>query len=267
MSTAIQQKFDIQDYRRTTVRLFGCEIDNVSVPEAVSRVESFIMRGGTHCYFAVNVHKIVAFRKYPELRQIANRSDLVTADGQPVVWVSKWMGKPIKERLTGADLMGHLIRMASAKHYRVYLLGGKPEILRRAAESYRLQFPRLQIAGYRHGYWTEEEEGEVVAGIRNARPDMLFLGMSSPRKELFMDRRLHELQVPFIMGVGGTFDIIAGVTRRAPMWMQRIGLEWFWRVLQEPGRMWKRYLFDGMRFLYIVAEELLLKRNRASARS
>lgn len=266
MSSARVHKFALEKYG-ARIHLFGCDIDNLTVSEAVDRVESFIQQGGSHCYFALNVHKVVAFRSSPELCQIANRSELVTADGQPIVWVSKWLGKPIKQRLTGADLMGHLIQMAAEKQYRVYLLGGRPEVLQCAVNSYHVRFPRLQIAGYRHGYWADDEENDIVAAIRDARPDMLFLGMSSPHKELFMDRRLNELQVPFTMGVGGTLDIIAGVTRRAPVWIQRIGFEWLWRVMQEPRRMFKRYLFDGIRFFYIVIEEVFIKRSRSSPES
>ena len=247
------------------ITLFGCQIDNLSAAEAVDRVDTLITGGGNHYYFAVNVHKVVAFRSSPQLCDIANRSGLVTADGQPIVWVSRWLNKPIKERVTGADLMGHLIELAVKKQYRVYFLGGQGEIVQRAVAFYRSKFPQLQIAGYRHGYWSDEEEASVVAGIREARPHILFLGMSSPRKELFTNRRLDELQVRFVMGVGGTFDIAAGLTRRAPRWVQRLGFEWLWRVGQEPRRMWKRYLFDGIQFSQIATRELLFSRPKANA--
>lgn len=262
MSSAVLDKYDVEN-ARACIHLFGCRIDNLSAEEAVDRVEAFIKTGVTHCYFAINVHKIVAFRHSPELCAIANRSELVTADGQLIVWVSKWLRRPIKQRITGTDLMEQLIQLAAVKQFRVYLLGARPEVVARVAERYRQRFPTLQIAGYRHGYWSADEESGVVQAIRDARPDMLFLGMSSPGKELFMERNRKALQVPFMMGVGGSFDVVAGVTRRAPKWMQHGGLEWFWRVLQEPRRMWKRYLFDGIQFSWILARELVTRKDSA----
>jgi N-acetylglucosaminyldiphosphoundecaprenol N-acetyl-beta-D-mannosaminyltransferase len=239
------------------VPLFGCQVDNISLDEAVKRVETFIDQGGTQRFFAVNVHKIVAFQRSPELRNIANQSDLVTADGQWIVWTSKWFRKPLKGRVNGTDLMECLVKLAVDRQYGIYLLGARPETLVTMIEYYQKEYPGLKVLGSRNGYWSPEEETSVVQAIRETRPHILFVGMSSPRKELFIDRNLQELQVPFVMGVGGSFDVVAGVTSRAPIWMQRTGLEWFWRVLQEPGRMWKRYLLDGIQFGFIVIRELV----------
>jgi N-acetylglucosaminyldiphosphoundecaprenol N-acetyl-beta-D-mannosaminyltransferase len=239
------------------ISLFGCQLDNISLNEAVQRVESFIKQGGTQRFFAVNVHKIVAFQRSPELRSIANNSDLVTADGQWIVWTSKWFRRPLKGRVNGTDLMECLVKLAFDKQYGIYLLGARPEALATMVEHYQELYPGLKILGARNGYWAPEEEDSVVHAIRQTRPDILFVGMSSPRKELFIDRNLHDLQVPFVMGVGGSFDVVAGITSRAPIWMQHTGLEWFWRVLQEPGRMWKRYLLDGIRFGFLVIRELV----------
>jgi N-acetylglucosaminyldiphosphoundecaprenol N-acetyl-beta-D-mannosaminyltransferase len=239
------------------ISLFGCQIDNLTLHEAVQKVENFIEQGGTRRYFAVNIHKIVSCRRSPEMRSIANRSDLVTADGQPIVWASRWFGRPLKSRVNGTDLMERLVDLASRKQYGIYLLGARAEVLQTMIERYRERFPGLRVVGSRNGYWLDEEENSVVSAIREARPDILFVGISSPRKELFMDRNLTQMQVPFAMGVGGSFDVAAGLTLRAPLWMQRTGLEWFWRVLQEPGRMWKRYLLDGIQFGFIVIRALV----------
>jgi N-acetylglucosaminyldiphosphoundecaprenol N-acetyl-beta-D-mannosaminyltransferase len=239
------------------VTLLGCSIDNLSFEEAVSRIHSFITSGNTHRYFALNIHKVAAFRHVPDLLRIANESDLVTADGTPIVWLSRWLGKPLKERVTGADLMDGLIALAAKHRYKVYFLGANAPALDAAISKYKQCYPNLRIAGYRHGYWEREEEASIIKDIQDAQPDILFLGISSPKKELFMDTHFHELNVPFMMGVGGAFDIAAGVTKRAPIWMQRNGLEWFWRVLQEPGRMWKRYLADGIAFLFAIGKEVL----------
>ncbi|HET6844175.1 MAG TPA: WecB/TagA/CpsF family glycosyltransferase [Candidatus Angelobacter sp.] len=225
--------------------------------EAVQRVESFIEQGGPRRYFAVNIHKIVTCRHSPEMHRIANHSDLVTADGQPILWASRWFGRPLKGRVNGTDLMERLVDLAARRQYGVYLLGAQDEVLQAMIKQYRQRFPDLRVVGSRNGYWSNEEESSVVSAIREARPDILFVGISSPRKELFMDRNLTQMQVPFAMGVGGSFDVAAGVTQRAPLWMQRTGLEWFWRVLQEPGRMWKRYLLDGIQFGFIVIRALV----------
>lgn len=239
------------------ISLFGCQIDNLTLNEAVQRVESFIEQGGTHRYFAVNIHKIVTCRRSPEMQRIARHSDLVTADGQPVVWASQWFGRPLKSRVNGTDLMECLVDLAARRQYGVYLLGARDEVLQAMLEQYRERFPGLRVVGSRNGYWSDAEENSVVCAIRKAHPDILFVGISSPRKELFMDRNLTQMQVPFAMGVGGSFDVAAGVTQRAPLWMQRAGLEWFWRVLQEPRRMWKRYLLDGIQFGFIVIRAML----------
>ncbi len=150
-----------------------------------------------------------------------------------------------------------LVKLAVDKQYGIYLLGARPETLATMVGHYQEQYPSLKILGSRNGYWSPEEESGVVQAIRETRPQILFVGMSSPRKELFIDRNLQDLQVPFVMGVGGSFDVVAGVTSRAPIWMQRMGLEWFWRVLQEPGRMWRRYLLDGIQFSFIVIRALV----------
>lgn len=249
------EQFEHQTYGR--ISLFGCQIDNLTLNEAVQRVESFIEQGGIHRYFAVNIHKIVTCGRSPEMQRIANHSDLVTADGQPIVWASQWFGRPLKCRVNGTDLMERLVDLAARRQYGVYLLGARDEVLQAMIEQYRKRFPDLRVVGSRNGYWSNEEESSVVSAIREARPDILFVGISSPRKELFMDRNLTQMQVPFAMGVGGSFDVAAGVTQRAPLWMQRTGLEWFWRVLQEPGRMWKRYLLDGIQFGFIVIRALV----------
>jgi N-acetylglucosaminyldiphosphoundecaprenol N-acetyl-beta-D-mannosaminyltransferase len=238
------------------VRMFGCDIDNLSMEEAVDRVNGLIAAGGVHRYFALNVNKIVAFRRQPQFRDIANRSDLITADGQPVVWASRLLGKRLKERVAGVDLMERVITLAQVKGYRVFLLGARQEVLDEVLRRYRDRYPGLHVVGSHNGYWSPERERDVVADIRSSRPDLLFVAMSSPRKEVFMDLHSAEMHVPFMMGVGGSFDVIAGTSKRAPAWMRSVGLEWTWRVLQEPARMWKRYFLDGLVFPFLVLGEM-----------
>jgi N-acetylglucosaminyldiphosphoundecaprenol N-acetyl-beta-D-mannosaminyltransferase len=237
--------------------VLDCPLDNLTSEEALARIEKFIQEGTPHQHMAINVSKIVMFHRDPELRAIVLESDLICADGQPLVWLSRLAGTPLKTRLTGIDLMEALLARAARKRYRVYLLGGRPEVLSAAVEECRRRYPDLNIAGFSDGYWQPEDEAAVVAAIRQASPDLLLVALGSPQKELFIHRHRAALGVPFAMGVGGSFDVLAGLTRRAPRWMRRVGLEWSWRIVQEPGRMWKRYARDGIWFGYLIVKRLL----------
>ena len=182
---------------------------------------------------------------------------LVTADGQAVVWASRLLGGRVRERVAGVDLMERLIAHAADRGYSVYFLGARREIVDTCVAIACERFPQLRVAGARDGYFTDE--GAVIAEIRATAPDIVFLGFGTPAKEYFMRRRYRELGVPFVMGVGGSFDVYAGAIKRAPVWLQRAGLEWAFRVAQEPRRMWKRYLIGNSRFVVIVARELVRK--------
>jgi N-acetylglucosaminyldiphosphoundecaprenol N-acetyl-beta-D-mannosaminyltransferase len=242
------------------VTLFGVPVDNLTLAETVDRIEEMIRQArqpgtatATHQHVVVNVDKIVKLQRDPELREAILGCDLINADGQPVVWASRLLGRPLKERVTGVDLFDALIDRCAARGFRPYLLGARPAVVERVAGILQSRVP---LAGWRNGYWSGDEEAGVVAQIRQARPDILFVAMSSPKKELFLKRWKAELQVPFVMGVGGTFDVVAGVVGRAPRWMQRCGLEWLYRLLQEPRRMWRRYLVEDMAFFWLLAKEV-----------
>ncbi|MDQ3025374.1 MAG: WecB/TagA/CpsF family glycosyltransferase [Pseudomonadota bacterium] len=180
----------------------------------------------------------------------------------PVVWASRLLGTPLKERVTGVDLFESLMERAAAKGWRVYLLGAREEIVARVRAVYCARYPGLTIAGHRNGYWTDAEEPQVAEAVRAARADILFVAISSPKKERFLGRWQSHMRVPFAMGVGGTFDVASGKVRRAPVLMQRAGLEWFFRFLQEPRRMFRRYFIDDMAFFGLLARELGIKQIR-----
>jgi N-acetylglucosaminyldiphosphoundecaprenol N-acetyl-beta-D-mannosaminyltransferase len=237
------------------VVLFGVPIDNLTMDETIARIDEMIRSGQPHQHVVVNVDKIVKLQRDPELREAILSCDLINADGQPVVWASRLLQHPLKERVTGVDLFSKLIAHCAEKGYRPYLLGARQEVVTKVAGILKSRHPRLQLAGARNGYWTPAEEADLVAGIQQTRADVLFVAMSSPKKELFLKRWKNELRVPFVMGVGGTFDVVAGVVKRAPIWMQRYGLEWFYRLLQEPRRMWRRYLIEDMAFLGLFLRE------------
>lgn len=236
-------------------KILGCWVDNLDMEETLERIEQFIATGRPHQHVVVNADKVVKAHASPRLREIINRCDLINADGMPVVWASYVLGRPLKERVTGIDLFFRLMERAAERGWRVYLLGAREpvvqEVRRRLLERYR----GLQIVGARNGYWRPEEEQAVAREVREARPDILCVGLSSPQKEEFLGRQQAYMRVPFAMGVGGTFDIAAGHVRRAPRFMQKAGLEWFYRFLQEPRRMFRRYFIEDMAFFWLLARE------------
>lgn len=238
------------------ITLMGCQVDNLSMEETLGRIEQFIQSGQPHQHVVVNVDKLVKASRDPALRQIINECALINADGMPVVWASRLLGKPLKERVAGVDLFEALMRRAGEKGWRVFLLGAREEVVSKVAETYQRKYPRLVLAGYRNGYWKgEAEELDVARQIRDSRADLLFVAISSPKKEQFLGRYQAEMKIPFAMGVGGTFDVAIGRVKRAPVWMQKSGLEWFYRFLQEPRRMFRRYFIDDMAFIWLFIKE------------
>jgi N-acetylglucosaminyldiphosphoundecaprenol N-acetyl-beta-D-mannosaminyltransferase len=209
---------------------------------------------------AINAAKLIAMRKDEYLREVADRCELVTADGQAVVWASKLLRDPLPSRVAGIDLMYALLARAATKGYRVYVLGARRAVLERAVERIHTGFPGINIVGYRDGYYQDAEESEVAAAVAAAHPDVLLVAMSSPRKEYFLARHSMTMGVPFVMGVGGAIDVVAGVTKRAPLAIQRLGLEWLFRLAQEPRRLFMRYLSTNVRFILLVAWQLTVTR-------
>ena len=239
------------------IEMMGCAVDNLSMEETLQAIEGFIASGLPHQHVVVNVDKLVKARRDAELRRIINDCALINADGMPVVWASRLLGKPLKERVAGVDLFEALMKRSAEKGWRVFLLGAREPIVSRVRQLYGAKYPGLTIAGHRNGYWSgEQEEAAVVEQIQAARTDILFVAISSPKKEQFLGRWQAQMKVPFAMGVGGTFDVAAGHVKRAPLWMQKAGLEWFYRFLQEPRRMFRRYFIDDMAFFGMLAREM-----------
>jgi N-acetylglucosaminyldiphosphoundecaprenol N-acetyl-beta-D-mannosaminyltransferase len=243
----------------------GCPVDAVDMDEAVARCERAIASRGYLQQVSVNAAKLVAIADDPELREMVFESDLVTADGQSVVWAARLLGVRLPERVAGIDLMERLLAAADRRGYRVFVLGARAEVLETALERLRERYPRLTVAGARDGYYGDHEVAAVCEEIRAARPDILFVAMSSPRKEHFLGENGEALEVPFAMGVGGSIDVVAGLTRRAPALVQRAGLEWLYRLLQEPRRLASRYLRTNGRFAWMVLRALITRRASAGA--
>ncbi|MDB5916191.1 MAG: UDP-N-acetyl-D-mannosamine transferase [Massilia sp.] len=238
------------------ITLMGCQIDNLSMEDTLVKVEGFIQTGRPHQHVVVNVDKLVKASRDESLRRLINDCALVNADGMPVVWASRLLGTPLKERVAGIDLFEALMERAAEKGWRVFLLGAREEVVLAVRDAYQHKYPQMRFAGWRNGYWNgEQEEAEVVEQIRASRADLLFVAISSPKKEIFLGRHQAAMKIPFAMGVGGTFDVAIGRIRRAPRWMQQSGLEWLFRFMQEPRRLFRRYFIDDMAFIWLLIKE------------
>lgn len=249
------------------VELFGVTVDALDMAASVDRAAALVDSGRPVHHVCINAAKVVRMNDEPALRQIVEDAEMVHVDGAPVVWAARLLGASLPERVAGIDFMEALLARAAERGWRVFFLGATDEVVRRTVAIERQRHPGLQVAGYRNGYWTADEEPAVVAEVAATAPDLLLLALPTPRKEYFASARLHELGAKFVMGVGGSFDVVAGITTRAPVWMQRVGLEWFFRFLQEPRRMWKRYLVGNSRFLAHVGRAAIRRAATGTTRS
>jgi N-acetylglucosaminyldiphosphoundecaprenol N-acetyl-beta-D-mannosaminyltransferase len=245
--------------------VLDCAIDRLNMIDTVARCKTIIKRGSFAQQVSINAAKLVTLRGDSTLREVVNGCALVNADGQSVVWASRLLGDPLPERIAGIDLMHALIELAAREGYGIYILGARREVLQNAVKRLGCMYPKLHIAGYHDGYFAEEESPRIAAAIRESQAKILFVAMSSPRKEHWLGEHGPTLNVPFAMGVGGSIDIVAGVTRRAPRAWQRLGLEWLYRLLQEPRRMFRRYLVTNSQFGWLIAKGIAKRLLSASA--
>ncbi|MBO0460922.1 MULTISPECIES: WecB/TagA/CpsF family glycosyltransferase [Enterococcus] len=241
--------------RQRRIEILGSKLDPLTFVETVSAVEEMIEQGIHAQHVSINAGKINLMHADPELQKIVNRAALITADGQSIVWAAHYLGYDVPERVTGIDLFRELVKLSAEKGWRPYYLGATEEVVASVVAHDQKKYPDLTIAGYHHGYFSHEESPKIAQKIANAKPDLLFVAFSSPQKEIWLETFREVLQVPFAMGVGGSFDIVAGKTKRAPLWMQKTGLEWFYRFIQEPIRMFDRYIKGNLRFLRTVWRE------------
>lgn len=237
----------------SSVELLGHRIDRLELDATAKRCHDAVVRKERIHHVSLNAAKVVSARDDQRLAIILRDAQLVTADGQSLVWASRLLGDPLPERVPGIDLMLRLFDIAEMKGFRVFFLGARLDVLGRALAHLRVRYPRLAIAGSHHGYFDDADGKAICDEINAARPDILFVAMSSPRKEYWVSDYGHLLDVPVIIGVGGALDVVAGVVVRAPLWVQRAGFEWAFRLLQEPRRLWRRYLVTNLRFIGMVA--------------
>ena len=245
------------------VELFGVPVELLTIDETVERCRELIEQQRPVQHAFINAAEVVMMEDVPRFRETLAACDLVNADGQSIVWAARLLGVPLRSRVAGPDLMERLIGLAERDDYPVYFLGTRAEVLERFEAVVRRMHPRLRIAGRHHGFFTDDDA--VVEDIRRSGARLLFVAISSPRKEFFLAQNLERIGPLFAMGVGGSFDLVAGVLRRAPRWMQDAGLEWLFRLLQEPRRMWRRYLIGNARFLGLTFREWRRARERRGA--
>lgn len=251
--------------RKARLHFFGSVIDRLTMTETLQQVAEIVENRKPKQHVVVNVAKLVMMQKDEPLRDLVNSCDMINCDGQGIVMGARWLGFDIPERVTGIDLFQNLMPMAQRKGWRIYFLGARQEVVEKVVAHFTERYPDLQVAGYRNGYFLPEEEPGVVDAIRESKADLLFVAMTSPKKELFLNQYLTQMNVPFAMGVGGSFDVIAGVTKRAPVWMQKNGMEWLYRLFCEPGRMWRRYLVSNTIFLGMLLKAFVRGKHRYAA--
>jgi len=233
------------------IELFSCPVDIATMDETVECIASRVEEKQFTQHVVVNVAKLVHMQSDPELAASIRACDIINIDGMGVVWGARLLGFDVPERVAGVDLFERLLQMAAERGLPVFLLGATDAVVSRAAKMVADRYPALEIAGHHHGFFWDDEE-RVVELIRSSGARLLFVAITSPKKENFINRWKDRLGVDFVMGVGGTFDVVAGKVRRAPEWMQRTGLEWAFRVAQEPRRMWKRYFITNNKFALML---------------
>jgi N-acetylglucosaminyldiphosphoundecaprenol N-acetyl-beta-D-mannosaminyltransferase len=236
------------------IEVLDCSMDVASMGETVELIRQAVATGDFTQHVVVNVAKLVNMRGDAQLRQSVHSCDIINIDGMGVVLGARFLGHHVPGRVAGVDLFHELLAMSATHGFPVFLLGATEEVVSATASKTQALYPRLKIAGYHHGYFWDDEAA-LVENIRASGAKLLFVAITSPKKENFINRWRDQLGVTFVMGVGGTFDVVAGKVTRAPLWMQNSGLEWFYRVLQEPRRMWKRYLTTNVKFAGLLLRE------------
>lgn len=237
------------------ITMLNTTIDVLNTEETISLVEEYVKHKVPLHLMGVNADKINELNENERLKQIVNSCGIINADGASVIMASKFLGKPLPERVAGIDLMQSLIQLSEENSYSVYLLGAKQEVVEKTAEVLKQKHPKLKIVGIHNGYFKETEWPEISRELKAVHPEFVFVGITSPIKEYLIEYLQDDGNDSVFMGVGGSFDVISGIIPRAPKWMQNYGLEWLFRVIQEPRRLFKRYFFGNMTFLRAVWKE------------
>ena len=241
--------------------LLGLSFDAVTMEAAVDRCLEFCRAPRTsHTVITANAYHLCMIHRDPQLRSACRAARLTVADGMSVVWALRASGQSVPERVAGVDLMDCLLATAAKHRLSVYFLGARREVVETLARKSRIRYAGVEIAGFRDGYFGPKDHEVIVEEIRASGAHILLVGMPSPFKEIWCERHRERLDVPVIIGVGGSFDVLAGYVRRAPRWAQSSGLEWFWRLLMEPRKLWRRYLTTNSEFVWLAGREIVARR-------
>lgn len=244
------------------IRLFNIIIDNLNMSETVECTDKYIEKNTFTHLVGINADKLVEMGKNPELKRIVKESEIINADGASVVIASRLLGKGLKERIAGIDLMQELLELANKKKYSIYLLGATQEVVEKTRTYIKKKYKNVEVLGISNGYFSESEWVIKAREIERLEPDIVFVGITSPKKEYLIDYfRTQRLKSVF-MGVGGSFDVLSGKIKRAPKIVQNLNLEWLYRVYQEPKRLFKRYTIGNLIFLRMLVSELMNKKER-----
>jgi N-acetylglucosaminyldiphosphoundecaprenol N-acetyl-beta-D-mannosaminyltransferase len=236
--------------------ILGISLDSLTMQETIDLIDKSIKENMCIRQVSINAGKMVLIQKDKELYNSVVSCDIISADGQSIIWAGHFLGKHLPGRVAGCDLMQELVKLAYENKYKCFFFGAKEDVIKKVVDTFTKIYDPDLIAGYRNGYFTKTEEPLIARQIADSGAQLLFVGINSPVKENFLSEHAEILKkVNFTMGVGGSFDIIAGVTKRAPKWMQNMGMEWFYRFVQEPRRMWRRYLVGNSKFIYLVIKE------------
>jgi N-acetylglucosaminyldiphosphoundecaprenol N-acetyl-beta-D-mannosaminyltransferase len=249
------------------IELMNVPVDVMTLSETLREIEASMISRIRLQHVALNVAKLVSLQKDTALREDVASADIVGIDGMGIVLAVRVLGHKDVPRVSGIDLMNNVLSLCADKGFRPYFLGAKPGVVGQAVSVAVKKYPNLQFAGFQDGYFSEDDEPFVMEAVKAAGADCLFIGMPSPRKERLLRTWRDKLDVPFIMGVGGSIDILAGTTKRAPQWMQRTGFEWVYRIYQEPGRMWRRYLTTNTKFAFMLLGLMALKIRKQNKRT
>jgi N-acetylglucosaminyldiphosphoundecaprenol N-acetyl-beta-D-mannosaminyltransferase len=246
------------------IALFGLQIDNLTYADLCAHIDARIANRTPGYIVTPNTDHVCRFHRDEDFRDAYTRAHLVLADGVPILWVARWLGMPIREKLSGSDLVPQLSAHAAARGYSVFFFGGSLGTAEKAASQLQSQYPALKVSGTYFPPFGFDKDPEAVAkavnAVKVAAPDLCFIALGTPKQEVLMRDYCDEMNVPVLIGVGAAFDFVSGRIRRAPRWVQAIGFEWLWRLAQEPGRLWRRYLVEDLLFLRIVWNEFRSRR-------
>ncbi len=235
------------------INFLDIPLDILTMDETVNKIDKAIISNKQVHHCVINAGKVVKIQNDEILKESVINSDIINADGMSIVWSVRFLGYKIQERVAGIDLMENLIHLAHKKKYCCFFLGAKKEVVKNVVSYYSVKYSKTIIAGFRDGYFDEKDEKDIIKKIKESDAKFLFVAITSPKKEIFLNKYKNELKnINLIMGVGGSFDVIAGTIRRAPKYIQDLGLEWFYRFIQEPKRMWRRYLIGNFKFVILI---------------